>query len=78
MKKQILLIHGATSFGNQEQFLEYLNTETVRMSPKTSEVEPHWKDDLVTRLEGEYDIFMRRCLTSRMPSILNGRLGSKD
>ena len=66
MKKQIVIIHGGTSFKMYDDFLSYLKTKEISLE----KLRPHkdWKDTLVSELHDTYEILM-----PRMPNGTNAR-----
>lgn len=66
MKKQIVLIHGGTSFATYENYISYLQTKEIKIEKLRPRRE--WKDSLVTELGENYDI-----LLPRMPNGTNAR-----
>lgn len=66
MKKQILIIHGGTSFNTYVDYLAYLKTKDINID----KIRPRkdWKDSLIFELGDEYDI-----LLPRMPNVTNAR-----
>ncbi len=66
MKKQIVLIHGGTSFATYDDYISYLKNKEINIETLRSRKE--WKDSLVTELGENYDI-----LLPRMPNGTNAQ-----
>jgi len=58
MKKQVIIIHGGTSFKTYEDYLSYLKTKEISIE----KLKPYkeWKDTLLAELGGGYEILMPR------------------
>lgn len=68
MKKQVVVIHGGTSFKSYRDYLSYLKTKEIdigRLRPKRD-----WKSALPLKLGKKYDV-----LLPRMPNSTNARYG---
>lgn len=66
MKKQIVVIHGGTSFKTYEDYITYLKTKEINIE----KLKPckDWKDSLKSELGNDYEILM-----PRMPNGTNAR-----
>jgi len=66
MKKQIVIIHGGTSFKTYEDYISYLKNEEISLE----DLKPSkkWKDTLAAELGEDYEI-----LIPRMPNSNNAR-----
>lgn len=66
MKKQIVVIHGGTSFKTYKDYITYLKTKKIDIE----KLRPHkdWKDSLKSELGKNYEILM-----PRMPNGTNAR-----
>lgn len=66
MKKQVIVIHGGTSFKTYDDYISYLKSKEI----KIEKLRPHkdWKDTLVSKLGENYEILM-----PRMPNGTNAR-----
>lgn len=58
MKKQIVVIHGGTSFETYENYISYLKNKEISIEKLRPRKE--WKDTLVTKLGDDYEILMPR------------------
>ncbi|OGZ63869.1 MAG: hypothetical protein A3A98_01105 [Candidatus Staskawiczbacteria bacterium RIFCSPLOWO2_01_FULL_40_39] len=66
MKKQIVIIHGGTTFDNYEEYINFLKNSKVNAEKfKTSK---HWQNFLDKELEEIFEVF-----TPRMPNRNNAR-----
>ena len=66
MKKQIIIIHGGTSFSNYNDYLQYLKSQKItieKLKPKKD-----WKYNIVNKLRKDYEV-----LTPQMPNKNNAR-----
>lgn len=66
MKKQIVVIHGGTSFKTYKDYITYLQTKEInieKLKPRKD-----WKDSFESELENDYEILM-----PRMPNGTNAR-----
>ena len=66
MKKQIVIIHGGTSFKTYEDYISYLKNKEISIEKLRPRKE--WKDTLATELGNDYEILM-----PRMPNGTNAR-----
>ena len=66
MKKQIVIIHGGTSFETYEDYISYLKAKEINIEKLRPRKE--WKDTLATELGDDYEILM-----PRMPNGTNAR-----
>jgi len=57
MKKQVFYVHGGDSFTKPEDFLQYIQTKTIRDLPGSIK-EKSWKKALPLDLGEEYEVFM--------------------
>lgn len=66
MKKQIVIIHGGTSFKTYEDYISYLKNKEISIE----KLKPckDWKDTLATELGEDYEVLM-----PRMPNSTNAR-----
>ncbi|PIR41698.1 MAG: hypothetical protein COV30_02330 [Candidatus Yanofskybacteria bacterium CG10_big_fil_rev_8_21_14_0_10_37_15] len=66
MKKQVVIIHGGTSFATYEDYISYLKTKEINI--EKLRLRKEWKETLTTELEDSCDI-----LLPRMPNRTNAR-----
>jgi len=66
MKKQVIIIHGATSFKTHEDYISYLKNEEVSIEVLKSH--KSWRDTLTSELGDDYEV-----LIPRMPNKQNAR-----
>lgn len=66
MKKQIVIIHGGTSFATYEDYISYLENKEIDIAKLRPRKE--WKDSLSVELGDDYDV-----LLPRMPNGTNVR-----
>lgn len=57
MKKQVFYVHGGDSFNKQEDFLQYLQTKTIRDLPTIAQAKS-WKNTVPVDLGPDYEVFM--------------------
>ena len=66
MKKQIVVIHGGSSFNTYENYISYLKNRKISIEKLKSRKD--WKDTLATELGDDYEVLM-----PRMPNNTNAR-----
>lgn len=66
MKKQIVIIHGGTSFDTHEDYISYLKNREISL--ENLKPRKDWKDTLLTELGDDYKVLM-----PRMPNNTNAR-----
>lgn len=66
MKKQVIVIHGGTSFKTYEDYISYLENKEIDIAELRPRKE--WKDSLSIELGNDYDV-----LLPRMPNGTNAR-----
>ncbi len=66
MNRQIVIIHGGTSFDTYEEYLSYLKNKEVSL--EKLRLQKDWKDTLAERLGKNFDV-----LSPRMPNGANAR-----
>lgn len=66
MTKQVLVIHGGTTFDSHEDYINYLKTEDIALEDFCRE--PRWKDLLGQELGEDYMV-----LNPKMPNATNAR-----
>jgi len=66
MKKQIVIIHGGTSFKTYKDYLSYLKTKEISLEKLRPRKD--WKDTLASEIGDDYEILM-----PRMPDSTNAR-----